>query len=54
MKKTGDTRYRRVSFFFRSIDEPVEIRVDNLCDAGKDLSFLPRWSVDHEYDLMPD
>ena len=54
MKNPADTRYRRVSFFFRSIDEPAEIRVDNLCDAGKGLSFLPPWSVDHEYDLMPD
>ena len=52
-KPVAETRYRRVSFFFRSIDEPAEIRVDNLFDAGKDISFFPRWSLDHEYDLMP-
>ena len=28
-------------------------RIVGIGDAPRGLSYLPRWSVDHEYDLMP-
>ena len=52
LKDVTDTRFRRVSFFFRKIDAPVEIYVDNIGNAKKGFSVAPPWSVKQESDPL--
>ena len=46
------TRYRRISFFFRRIDEPVQIYVDNIGTIRKGHSAAPVWSTTTEADPL--
>ena len=46
------TQYRRISFFFRRIDEPVQIYVDNIGIIGKGHSAAPVWSTKTEADPL--
>lgn len=52
LKDVTDTKYRRLSFFFKSIDAPVEIRVDNIGNAAKGFSVAPPWTVKQESDPL--
>ena len=42
-KKLAKVNKRRVSFFFRRITGPVEIRIDNIGDADEEISSFPLW-----------
>ena len=44
------TKYRRISFFFKRLDKPVEIYLDNIGETLSDWQFAPRWSPDNERD----
>ena len=46
------TRYRRLSFFFKRIDAPVEIYVDNIGNLKKGFSAAPPWTTDQEADPL--
>lgn len=46
------TRYRRLSFFFKRIDAPVEIYVDNIGNLKQGFSFAPLWCTDQEADPL--
>ncbi len=37
------TQYRRISFFFKSIDDTTEIYIDNIGDTTLDISTMPEW-----------
>ena len=41
---------RRISFFFKRLDKPVEIYLDNIGETLSDWQFAPRWSPDNERD----
>ena len=43
---------RTISFFFRQIDAPVEIRIDNIGFAPKDFSSAPWWKPGEEGDPL--
>ena len=43
---------RTISFFFRKIDAPVEIRIDNIGFAPKGFSSAPWWKVGEEGDPL--
>jgi hypothetical protein len=43
---------RTISFFFNSIDAPVEIRIDNIGFAPKGFSSAPWWRVGEEADPL--
>ena len=43
---------RTISFFFRKIDAPVEIRIDNIGFAPKGVSSAPWWRVGEEGDPL--
>ena len=42
------TRYRRISFFFKNIDAPVEIYVDNIGETKEHVSMMPEWMLGAE------
>ena len=46
------TRYRRLSFFFKRIDDTVEIYVDNIGNLKQGFSAAPWWSTDSEADPL--
>ena len=46
------TQYRRVSFFFRKIDAPVEIYIDNIGNMKPGFSAAPPWCADQESDPL--
>ena len=48
LKDVTRTQYRRLSFFFKRIDAPVEIYVDNIGNLKKGFSFAPLWCTDQE------
>ena len=48
LEDVTQTRYRRLSFFFKDIDAPVEIRVDNIGNLKKGFSVAPVWGADRE------
>ena len=52
LKDVTRTRFRRISFFFKRIDEPVEIYVDNIGNLKKGFSSAPLWSTDSEADPL--
>ena len=41
---------RRISFFFKRLDKPVEIYLDNIGETSSDWQFAPMWSPDNERD----
>ena len=43
MTDPTSTKYRRISFFFKSIDETTEIYIDNIGDSTIDTSTMPEW-----------
>ena len=44
------TKYRRISFFFKSIDDTTEIYIDNIGDSTIDSSTMPEWTLGTEQD----
>ena len=52
LKDVTKTQYRRLSFFFKRIDAPVEIYVDNIGNLKKGFSFAPLWCTDQEGDPL--
>ena len=46
------TKYRRLSFFFNSIDAPVELYVDNIGDTSENCSEMPEWTFGNEAEPM--
>ena len=43
IKKFSRVKSRRISYFFKKIDHPVEIRVDNIGDSDDGISPTPVW-----------
>lgn len=43
LKDPTKTRFRKVSFFFDSVDAPVEIYIDNIGDTKAKISTMPMW-----------
>ena len=52
LKDVTQTQYRRLSFFFKRIDAPVEIYVDNIGNLKSGFSFAPLWCTDQESDPL--
>ena len=52
LKDVTKTQYRRLSFFFKRIDAPVEIYVDNIGNLKTGFSFAPLWCTDQEGDPL--
>ena len=52
LKDVTKTQYRRLSFFFKRIDAPVEIYVDNIGNLKAGFSFAPPWCTDQEADPL--
>ena len=50
MTNPTDTKYRRISFFFKSIDDTTEIYIDNIGDSTLDTSTMPIWTLGTEQD----
>ena len=46
------TQYRRLSFFFKRIDAPAEIYVDNIGNLKKGFSDAPPWTIEQEADPL--
>ena len=42
------TQYRRISFFFKSIDAQTEIYIDNIGDSPVESSTMPEWKLGTE------
>ena len=42
------TKSRNLSFFFREIDAPVELFIDNIGDTSENCSEMPEWTVGNE------
>ena len=43
LTKIGDAKTLTVSFFFRNLKEPVEIRIGNIGDTTQNVSDAPVW-----------
>ena len=52
LKDVTKTQFRRLSFFFKRIDAPVEIYVDNIGNLKQGFSFAPLWCTDQECDPL--
>jgi len=52
LKDPYQANRRTISFFFNSIDAPVEIRIDNIGFAPKGFSSAPWWRVGEEGDPL--
>ena len=52
LKDPYQANRRSISFFFKKIDAPVEIRIDNIGFAPKDFSSAPWWKPGEEGDPL--
>ena len=48
LKDPLETRYRRISYFFTSVDAPVEIYIDNIGETSEKVSVMPEWTLGSE------
>ena len=48
LKDLTQTKYRRLSFFFKAIDAPVELYVDNIGDTQEECSSMSEWFLGGE------